>query len=259
MWRAYVLLALLAISAFAANVRLYLKDGSSHVVSEYKVLSDRVRFYSVERSQWEEIPLELVDLKKTEAVVKKREEEQRAEAQVMDAEEKAERDLRNEVERVPRELGVYLVQGEQVKPVKQAESKIQNNKRRSILKVIAPIPVISGKSTVELDGVQSATVVTKAQPEFYIRLSAPERFGIIKLTPGKGVRVVEKLEIVPVSNEIVETMESVDVFRHQVEEDVYKIWPVKPLESGEYAVVQYTDGKANAQVWDFSYRPQGSK
>ena len=57
----------LAFAAWAANIKLYLKDGGYHLVREYQVQPDRVRFYSVERSEWEEIPLDLVDLKRTEA------------------------------------------------------------------------------------------------------------------------------------------------------------------------------------------------
>src|SRR5258708_38907543 len=60
------LLFFLAFCAFAANVKLYLKDGEYHLVREYKVEAGRVRYYSVERSDWEEIPLELADLKRTE-------------------------------------------------------------------------------------------------------------------------------------------------------------------------------------------------
>ncbi|MGB9404057.1 MAG: hypothetical protein WCA98_10980, partial [Candidatus Acidiferrales bacterium] len=41
--------------------KLFLKDGSFHVVREYHIDGDRVRYYSVERSQWEEIPAALVD------------------------------------------------------------------------------------------------------------------------------------------------------------------------------------------------------
>jgi len=40
-----------------------------------------------------------------------------------------------------------------------------------------------------------------------------------------------------------------------VDSDLYKIWPTKPLEPGEYAVVEYTDGKVNIQVWDFAHDP----
>src|SRR5437763_11956860 len=45
--------------------KLYLKDGSYQLVKEYKVESDRVRYYSVERSRWEDVPLALVDFDKT--------------------------------------------------------------------------------------------------------------------------------------------------------------------------------------------------
>ena len=64
--RKYFIAFLLATVAFAANVKLYLKDGGYHVVREYQIQKDRVHFYSVERSQWEDIPLDLVDLKRTE-------------------------------------------------------------------------------------------------------------------------------------------------------------------------------------------------
>src|SRR5271157_5636548 len=44
-----------------ANQKLFLKDGTYQLVSSYQVHGDRVRYYSVERSAWEEIPASLVD------------------------------------------------------------------------------------------------------------------------------------------------------------------------------------------------------
>ena len=171
-----LLLALcLSLAAFAANLKLYLKDGSYHVVREYKVEGDRVRYYSVERSDWEEIPLELADLKKTESEVQQREETRKEEAVALDAEEKAERAARREKDRVPQEVGVYLVEGDTLRTIKQAESKVQTSKGRNILKVLSPLPVVAGKATVELEGEASANVVAVDRPEFYIRIGAPER------------------------------------------------------------------------------------
>jgi hypothetical protein len=35
---------------------------------------------------------------------------------------------------------------------------------------------------------------------------------------------------------------------------LYKIWPKQPLAPGEYAVVEFTEGKLNVQVWDFAVK-----
>ena len=65
---------MVVLTAWGANLKLYLKDGTFQVVREYQVDQDRVRFYSVERSEWEVIPLDLVDLKRTESEVAERQE-----------------------------------------------------------------------------------------------------------------------------------------------------------------------------------------
>jgi hypothetical protein len=242
----------------SAAIKLYLKDGSYQVVREYQVAADRVRYYSVERSEWEEIPLSLVDLKRTEAENQQRQEALRKEAEQLAAEENFERQQRREVASVPQQAGVYLLAGEELKAIKQAESKVATNKGRSVLKVLTPIPIVPGKATVELEGEHSQNIVTTERPEFYIRLAKEERFGIVHLAPKKGLRVVQRWTIIPITKEIVEEQEDLEVFRQQVDDGLYKIWPTKALAPGEYAVIEYTEGKGNVQVWDFAYRPSSS-
>jgi hypothetical protein len=72
-WIAILILSVaFGIPASAAIVKLYLKDGTYQLAREYQVTGDRVKYFSTDREEWEEIPLELVDLKKTEAEVKQR-------------------------------------------------------------------------------------------------------------------------------------------------------------------------------------------
>ena len=243
----------------AATVKLYLKDGTYQLVREYKVEGDRIRFFSSDRGDWEEMPLALVDLQKTESAIKAREDAAREETKAIVAEEKAEREARKEVERVPMEPGTYLVENEKLIPLSLAEQKMVNNKRRNMLKVLSPVPMVTGKATVELDGPHAKLGTANREPEFYIRLTEDERFGIFRLNERKGNRVVENITIIPVTKETVEEPVVVETFRKQVGDLVYKIWPSKPLDPGEYAVAEYTEGKVNLQVWDFFIAPGTGK
>ena len=252
MFRSILLTFAVAATLFAASQKLYLKDGTYHSVREYEKVGDRIRYYSSERGDWEEIPLELVDLQRTESEVKTKAEAIKKDAAELDAEEKAEREQRREIERIPVETGVFIVDGEKLQVFKQAEAKIVTNKRRSILKAMAPIPIVSGKATVEVDGPTSSTRVTGIRPEIYIRLVNEERFGIVHLKPSKTGRIVQNWTILPVVKEIAEEADTVEVFRKQISDGLYKIWPAKEMPPGEYAVIEYTEGKGNVQIWDFT-------
>jgi hypothetical protein len=251
--RRYLLaLLLLVFTAWAANLKLYLKDGSYHIVREYLVQSNNVHFYSVERSQWEDIPLDLVDLRRTEAEVAERQTQSQRDAQAVGEEEKVERDLARETSRIPVDPGVYWLEGNQAKVIKLAQSTIHTNKGRSILKALSPIPVVTGKGTLELTGAHSSNVFTNPEQELYLQLSETERFGIAKLTSKGGVRIVENLTFMPVTKEVVEEPTLVETFQKQLADGLYKIWPKEALEPGEYAVIEYSEGKLNIQTWDFA-------
>ena len=162
-------------------------------------------------------------------------------------------ELEKEVSSIPRDAGVYWLNGREAKVLKLASSSVRTNKGRQVLKVLSPIPIVTGKGTLELDGAHSQNVFTDPEQPFYIQLSDTERFGVARLTVKGAVRVVESLTFIPITKEVEEELNLVDIFRQQLgNEDLYKIWPKDPLEPGEYAVVQYTAGKLNIQVWDFA-------
>jgi hypothetical protein len=250
-----LLLAALAAGAWAANLRLYMADGTYQVVREYKVENDRVRFYSVERSGWEEVPATLVDLKRTETEAKARQSEIEKETKVLSEEDAAARAIQKEVLRIPQNPGTYWIDGAETKIIKQAEPVVHTNKGREWLKILSPIPAVSGKGWLELQETHSRTVITNPSQEFFIQLSETERFGMVKLRPRGEYRVVEDLTFVPVTKQVLEQPVMVDILTQQMTPDgLYKIWPKDPLPNGEYAVVEYTDGKMNMQVWDFEVK-----
>ena len=96
--------------------------------------------------------------------------------EALEAEDKRRAAERAEIARVPEQAGVYLVEGESLRTLRIAETKVVTNKGRSILKVLSPVPIVAGKATVELVGVASANSVSISKPEFYFRLANQERF-----------------------------------------------------------------------------------
>jgi hypothetical protein len=257
--RAVFCLLAASVSLVADSFRLFLKEGGHHSVREYAVNGDRVRYYSTERGDWEEIPVELVDLKKTEAERAERAASIKEEATALAAEDKAEREQRREAARVPQETGVYYVRDSTtLTPIPAAETALRTDKKRSILKRVSPIPMVAGKSYLELDGETSSNAVASDKPEFYFRLEREERFTIIKLTPRKAARLVQTWQKIPVSDELVQEHEAIEIFRQQFGDNLYKIWPQQPLAPGEYAVIEFTEGKGNTRVWDFSWRGPSS-
>lgn len=241
----------------AQRLALILADGTRMDVREYEVLDQRVRYFSAERGQWEEVPLEIVDLERTQihnrsqlAVAKVRAEEERRERI-------AERRARTELHGVPLDEGVYYLRDGQPVPLEQASFDVGKSKKRTVLNVIAPVPVMPGKRTISIKGLSATIVTNDDKPAFYLRLDHFSRFGIsrVKPEPGRDRRIVQQIYTVPQAEDQFERQNEVEVFRQQLAPLVYKVWPVEPLEAGEYAVVEFTPGESDLRAWDFSYRP----
>ncbi len=259
--RAVLLFLLAAVLLFGETLKLYLKDGSYHIVREYQVQGDRVRYYSTERSQWEEIPTALIDLDKTERERKAKDQQEVREAREEDEEESAERALRHEIESIPMDPGAYYKVGDQIKALPRPDTQVITSKKRRAIQLVSPVPLIPAKATVVIKGEHSTFVVNEDRPNFYLRLAKEERFGIVSLTPKKNARVVENISIIPVAKQAVEDRKQMETFEQELAAGLYRVWPEKPLTPGEYALVEYADtGDVNdveLLVWDFAYRPGG--
>jgi hypothetical protein len=254
-WRLPALLAVLigacVVSLFGATMRLYLKDGTFQLVKDYQVTEDRVKYLSAERGEWEEIPLDLIDLNRTKKESADHEEQVRQEEKDQAEEDAAVREQKQETNSVPDESGAYYVHGETLEAVKQADIVVSHDKKRTVLKILSPIPLVSGKNTVDIEGAASKFRVNGDRPEFYFRLDGVEGFAMIKLTPKKAARQVETVTIAAVTNEMTEQRDMVATFTKQAGDQLFKIWPEKPLLSGEYALIEYSAEQGHLQVWDF--------
>lgn len=259
--RLLLLSLLFAALSFGETFRLYLKDGEYQIVREYHVEGDRVRYYTTERGQWEEIPLSLIDLTRTEKEHKAKEEVVKEEAEQDQEEAAAMRALRQEIASVPDDNGAYYNLDGKVKPLEAATYQTITNKKRAALKMLSPVPLIPGKASVLIEGEHSKFIVHDARPTFYFRPEREERFGIIRVTPKKEHRLVENISVVPVANVGVANRDEIPVFQQQLADNLYKVWPEKPLTAGEYAVVEFNDDpntpdQMQLLVWDFAYQPK---
>ena len=98
--------------------RLILKDGSYQSVTKYEIHGDRVRYFSAERGEWEEVPNSLIDWDATEKFEQGRQDSKLAPEAVeldkeLEAERKAEQARSPQVApglRLPDEGGIFLLE-----------------------------------------------------------------------------------------------------------------------------------------------------
>jgi hypothetical protein len=244
---------------FYETFKLYLKDGGYHMVREYKRQGDRIRYFSTERGEWEEIPVELVDLEKTEGERKARTEAEANEARAVDEEEKAERALHKEIASIPMNPGAYYMRGKTVETLALSDYQVITDKKRKTLQILSPVPLVPGKAVVVIKGDRAKFTVGDERPEFYFRRDKQERFTIVKVTPKKNTRIVENISIAPIVKQASESRKEIPVFQQDLGNGLFKVWPEKTLDPGEYAMVQFGSDEDPSEidllVWDFAYVP----
>ncbi len=256
-------LALAATCAAGTEIKLYLKDGSYQMVSSYEVQGDRVRYYSVERSEWEEVPASLVDFdatKRAEQDVKAAEKKNLDDARKFDQERFYKPpDLGIEVApgiRLPGDDGIFTVDQKRLVRLVQSEAEAVTDKRRTAMMLAVPLPIVKARSLIVLDGTKAVVRLNDPLPIFYVQSAAGlgANLELVSLKVTKQSRVVEEVDTGRGKNATsTEDRSTLPVERKQIAPNVYTLKPLQPLEGGEYAFGVVVDGKLSLDVWDFGF------
>ena len=243
-----------------ADEQLCFKDGTCQPVKSYEVQGDRVRYYSLERSEWEEVPVEIVDLEATKKVKEDAEAAHKAER---DAARKLDREIFDKAEntgfeiapgvRLPGDEGVFAYDGLRVIRLLQSSAEIVKDKKRAALALAIPGPLLKSRAFVILPGTRSPVRVMSTEPAFYVQ--SADGFGarveLITIKPRKDSRQVEKVEWRAGISKPAELHAAIPLERAEIAPGLFKLTPKSPIDPGEYALAELIQTKLNIEVWDF--------
>lgn len=247
------LLAALPLSAAAK--KLVLKSGSYQLVREWQVKGDRVRYYSTERFSWEEIPTSLVDWEAT----KKANEEAQSEAKELVEEARHPSPEETGVVAVapdkflPEGDGVYAFDGKTIVALAQSSTQLRLDKKRMLLSMAMPAPILKSRTNVTLDGTKSKTRLKTDNPVLYLRFTdeANLKFGLVRAKVEGSKRIFEQVLRGPLGGKAQESREAIAIEQETLAPGVYRLKLSSPLPAGEYAVVEFLEQGMNLDVWDF--------
>lgn len=258
--------------------KLMLKDGSFQLVRSYETAGDRVRYYSVERDQWEVIPAAMVDweaTKKAEAADEKAAAALVEKVHIQESASKAESPVDVDASLLvapgiflPDGEGMFAFEGKSVKRLGQVESQEKNDKKTVFKQILSPIPIVPSKRNIEIPGARAAVRLTTASPEFYLREPPPgpdEDSSVLRSSRqgdnGPDVTLVRakvkghkrQLESVRslFGQELSEERNDISIQRWEVAPDVFRFTLSEPLPPGEYALAEILPDGLNLYVWDF--------
>jgi len=243
-----------------AVIKLYLRDGTYQLVQSYEIVGKRVRYYSIERSEWEELPVSLVDFAATKRA--QSDEEESKEEELEEARELSGRrfdaadDTGFEVApgiRLPQDEGVYAFDGLRVIRMIQSSGEVVKDKKRAALLLALPGPFLKNRGYVVLPGKRSVIRILNMQPTFYVRSSDDlgNKLQIITLKSRKEAREVERLEWRGGVATPEELRAAVPIERSEVAPGILRISSTKALELGEYALGELVQEQLNLELWDF--------
>ncbi len=264
--------------------KLVLKDGTFQLVRSYETNGDRVRYFSLERGSWEEIPASLVDWDATAKAEKATTAADDALAAKIHKQEEAQNiqttldvDASLQVGGgvfLPPGEGMFAVEGKSVIPIPQVGSAVKTDRKNQLKRVLSPLPIIPAKQNIELDGKRATLRINSANPEFYLRelstedeqesgLERTSRQGttgpdveLLKATIKGNKRVIESIRSM-MGQELARENKTISIQQWEVAKRVYRYTLSEPLPPGEYALAEVLPGGLNLFVWDFGVDEKG--
>jgi hypothetical protein len=246
--------------------KLVLKDGSFQMVREYEVNGDRVRYYSLDSSQWEEIPEDLVDWDATKKAAAEEAQHDAALAERVHLREQGRRaeqldiDASVEVAKgvflLPGE-GLFLFDGHSVAHIAQAETSSTLNKAHEVAKILAPIPLPT-RFTISVDGPHALFRIHGGQAEFYKRSAtdAAPNLQLIRAKVHSKSREFEHLDELFGEKEL--SAKTVPIQAWEIAPGLYRFTLNQDLALGEYGIAEVLPGSAmEIHLWDFGVDPKG--
>ncbi len=242
--------------------KLMLKDGSFQLVREYEVDGDRVRYFSIDQRDWEEIPASLVDwdatkknaadeaARKAALIAKVHAAEVARHADAMDVDASIE--IAPNVFLPPGD-GLFEFDGKAVYPLSQAEADMKFSKTQMLKQVLIPVPIVPTRHTISLRGTRAKFRLKSTQTEFYMRTAdgREPQLDLIRAKVKGDKRDLENLDEL-FKTQAMTGLISIPIQRWEIAHGVYRFTLGASLEPGEYAMAEVVPGGATSlYFWDF--------
>jgi len=262
--------------------RLILKDGSYQPATKWEIHGDRVRYFSAERYDWEEVPSSLVDWPATEKWEKEsashRISEETKEVSAEFEEARRAEDARTPLVapgvKLPANGGVFLLdrfqRERQLVELVQSGGEVRKDTGKNVLRA-AINPLSSMKQSIELPGARARVQSHQTRPEIYVDVDTNDdtpagskpvdpahRFRLLRLQSKKDSRVVGNLKIA-MTGKVSQQESVIEMLAEPFSGDWVKVTPTRELEPGEYALAEMLGEKQiNLYVWDFGVDPSAA-
>ena len=258
--------------------KLVLKDGNYQLVREYTRNGERVRYFSLERGDWEEIPASMIDWAATQKAEAAAAAQNSVELNKLHQQEEISKvDMALDVDAslqtgtgvfLPAGEGMFAVEGKKVTLLEQAGLEAHRDKKQFLKQIISPIPIVPNKTNLEVPGARATLRLDPAHLEFYLREAPPDpdrvspiqkssrpgesgpEVELVRATVKGNKRVVDSIKSL-FGQQVDESRKTVLLQRWQVAGNVFRYTLGEPLVPGEYVLAEILPDGLNLYVWDF--------